>query len=627
MCAAVARAEPLDSLLQLLPSARGDTAAVLLYMEIGEIYRKSGNLPLASDYHDRALKLSRRLNYLHGLYYASDYSSFILKRQGKYDEAMALNREMMALALKHSDEYQAAIEKWNIGACYADRGLNETGMAYYLEALEYLEQNNYHEDAGGVYNRIMRVYTMMERYGEAIRYGEKSLAGRSDTLSVAYGYALQSLATSYYSISPPEYGRASDYLYRAMGIARRQGNTVLEANVNNALGNVLFQQGRTAESEAFYLRALAVFAEDRYPREFCVANIGAGKVAMFRHDFLRAEAAALKNLDVSRRHGIRSEERNAVFFLWELAAARGDFGSRNRWKQALDSIQAVLVNESMLRAVEELNMQYETERRELQIASLRGERKLLLGLSLSVGAGLVTAIAAALLLWRWGVQKKRLLAQEIERLEQEKLLIATQALLDGEVKERIRIARDLHDGLGGMLTGLKLNLESVRQGMELDRAGAVRFNNALTILEDSMLELRRVSNHLMPEALSRFGLRTAIGDFCRLLSGKIEFDWYGEDERLKPQLEEVIYRIAYELVNNALKHSGASRIVVQLVLEPGRISLTVQDDGKGFDYDASVGRGMGLTNIRTRAASFGGSFSIYSKPGEGTEASAEFGLG
>ncbi|MDR0572593.1 MAG: hypothetical protein LBG96_00935 [Tannerella sp.] len=101
----------LDSLLQLFPAAKADTDAVLLYMDLGELYRSAGNLKTASGYHLKALTLSRKLNYLHGLFYSSDYYSFILKRQGLYDSAIAVNGEMLEVALKHADDYQAAISK------------------------------------------------------------------------------------------------------------------------------------------------------------------------------------------------------------------------------------------------------------------------------------------------------------------------------------------------------------------------------------------------------------------------------------------------------------------------------------------------------------------------------------
>ncbi|MDR0368900.1 MAG: tetratricopeptide repeat protein, partial [Bacteroidales bacterium] len=174
--ATFAQATRLDSLLQLLPSAKVDTSAVLLYIDLGEYYWKSGDLQSSAAYHLKAQAISRELNYLHGLFYSSDYYSFILNRQGLYDSAIAVNREMLEVAIRHSDVYQAAIEKENIGAGYLNKGFNETALAYCMESLGYFEKNNYWEEAGELYNLIQAAYTRMGRYEEAVPYGEKALA-------------------------------------------------------------------------------------------------------------------------------------------------------------------------------------------------------------------------------------------------------------------------------------------------------------------------------------------------------------------------------------------------------------------------------------------------------------------
>jgi signal transduction histidine kinase len=225
---------------------------------------------------------------------------------------------------------------------------------------------------------------------------------------------------------------------------------------------------------------------------------------------------------------------------------------------------------------------------------------------------------------RSNVQKKRLAEQQVKQLKQEKQLIATQAVLDGEVQERIRLARDLHDSLGSILAVAKYNLIRIKQISTFEKDDMECYNKTLTLLDDSMDEMRRVAHHLMPQALSRFGLKPSISDFCDAHPA-VQFAWYGEESRLDVKLEEVIYRIIHELISNALKHSCASHIFVQVVQEPNRIAFTVQDDGRGFD-PKTVTTGMGLSNIRTRVASFGGTINIDSKAGEGTEINIEFPL-
>jgi len=219
--------------------------------------------------------------------------------------------------------------------------------------------------------------------------------------------------------------------------------------------------------------------------------------------------------------------------------------------------------------------------------------------------------------------------QKIKELEQERLLVATQSVLTGEEKERRRLARDLHDGLGGMLSGIKLKLTSMKGNFILDEKGKSDFENALEMLDNSVGELRQVAHNLMPEALMKFGLKEALGDLCSSLDNlkdvAFKFRFYGENKRLEQTIEIALYRIAQELINNALKHSGASVILVDLVQDDNRISLTIEDNGTGFDTNKIPEfKGMGLNSLKSRVNALNGVFDITSKPGSGTDVRVEF---
>src|SRR5690606_16177210 len=108
---------------------------------------------------------------------------------------------------------------------------------------------------------------------------------------------------------------------------------------------------------------------------------------------------------------------------------------------------------------------------------------------------------------------RKLAEEESRRLEQEKQLVAVQATLDGEAAERSRLAKDLHDGLGGMLSAVKLNLPQIKGNALLEAVDVTRFQTALGMLDDSIQELRRVAHHMMPESLMRYGLKVSLADF------------------------------------------------------------------------------------------------------------------
>ena len=199
-----------------------------------------------------------------------------------------------------------------------------------------------------------------------------------------------------------------------------------------------------------------------------------------------------------------------------------------------------------------------------------------------------------------------------------------------EETERKRLANDLHDGLGGLLTGVKINLSNLKENSIINSENIEHFNHALRLLDTSISELRRVAHNLTPQTLLHYGLKTALADFIRQVKPEglpiIRFNSFGDDLRYGKELEIAVYRIAQELVNNALKHAEAKQIEVQLFLENNRLSLQVTDNGKGFDTTFPYGstKGKGLEIVNNRVVIFNGHFEIISQPGKGTECILEF---
>ncbi len=222
------------------------------------------------------------------------------------------------------------------------------------------------------------------------------------------------------------------------------------------------------------------------------------------------------------------------------------------------------------------------------------------------------------------LNEKEFREQLIKELKTDHQLLASRAVLMGEEKERGRISRDLHDGMGGMLSAVKLGLSNIRDNNSLTNELNEKLDLAINQLNASISELRSVAQNLMPEALTDFGLKEALNDFCTSLGDhkdvEISFLFYGEPARFDQSVENALFRIAQEAINNALKHSKATKIIVQLIQDESWVNLTIQDNGEGFDIE-EVGNKQsgGLKNMRARAEIFDGRIQINSKNGEGTE--------
>ncbi|MBS0010855.1 MAG: sensor histidine kinase, partial [Bacteroidales bacterium] len=213
---------------------------------------------------------------------------------------------------------------------------------------------------------------------------------------------------------------------------------------------------------------------------------------------------------------------------------------------------------------------------------------------------------------------------EYDRIRSERRVL--HAIITTEEKERKRFAKDLHDGLGPLLSTVKMSVSalSARITEPTDRE---ILNNATVVVNEAITTIKDISNILSPHVLSNFGLLSATNSFASKISKagaiKIEITSNLGKERFNSDTEVVLYRAACELINNSVKHSGASRIGVELNKHGNFIILQVQDNGHGFDntlLENEEGRGMGLSNIETRVKSVNGVFIMETTPGNGMQA-------
>lgn len=247
---------------------------------------------------------------------------------------------------------------------------------------------------------------------------------------------------------------------------------------------------------------------------------------------------------------------------------------------------------------------------------------------------LIAALAAVLilavfLLWRNKTAiRQKLQAQEINSLHQSIKIESLRASIAGEEKERVRMARELHDGVGGLLSAAKMNLELAKDGVAAD--DNADYQEGMSLLEEAGTELRHVAHNLMPEILLQEGLAGAVEAFCERMDNKsktqIKFQSFGTQKHTGHHADLAIYRVIQELLHNIVKHANAETAIVQLNFQQdSSLSITVEDDGIGLE-PASSADGIGLKNIQDRVKELGGKIYIESSKGKGTGFYLEFNL-
>jgi signal transduction histidine kinase len=213
---------------------------------------------------------------------------------------------------------------------------------------------------------------------------------------------------------------------------------------------------------------------------------------------------------------------------------------------------------------------------------------------------------------------------EIDRVRTERKVL--NAVINTEENEKKRFAKDLHDGLGPILSTVKMSLSTLDDRIN-DPSGIEILNNTNHLVNEAISTIKDISNNMSPHVLSNFGLASAINTFVSKINqtGTVEIDFNTnmENIRLENDKEVVIYRAVCELINNSVRHSGASRIEIELNKLEKFVTLQFNDNGRGFDMSTlgnEDSKGMGLSNIETRVRTVGGVFVLESNPGKGTNA-------
>ena len=264
----------------------------------------------------------------------------------------------------------------------------------------------------------------------------------------------------------------------------------------------------------------------------------------------------------------------------------------------------------------------------IQVADSAAVADVNIGLVLVIGTLSMMALAISIIVFVV-LYQKRLIRQQMKMQEQEaehqKEML--QATIDTQEKERRRIARDLHDDIGATLSAVKLGMNFLHRQLDSESEASTYSEESKALLDEAIVNVRRLSKELLPATLEEFGLPYALDELCRKLDSASEtsIKFNGdekEDLRFDPKLELGLYRAVQESVNNAMKHSEGTAINVQLKRIDDWLELKISDNGVGFDMKEVMDRsdkGLGLMNIESRVSMVDSKVSFESSPGKGTK--------
>jgi two-component system, NarL family, sensor kinase len=626
-----------DSLLRLLPAAKDDSNKVILYINLGQQYENQ-EPERAKYYYQSAGELSRQINYLPGrIRFAMNYT-YVLNEQGLIDSSLLINLQSVQLARELGDNFMLAKTLFNTGSSYRLKEDYTRAVQYYEEGKRLFEPYKNEAVNAQVYDILQNLYTGMKQYRRSLEYGRLAVQGSGSLGNLTQlGTAYNNMGLNYTALYILD---SAKYCFeQSLQIAQKIGNLNMEATQYLNLGDVYIQQNNYKAIRPLMEKALVIAKQLGLKESEVIARKGLSYHYFREGNFILAQQFADSALAIATRFDFRNERGKLYVHLSNLAYARQDLKSGEAYARLSEQLADSIMNETVQKTTLELEKKYELEKKEATISQLEAEKKvqqLTIRQKSTLNLVLIASAAALLvlffLLYRNYRQKQELQNRKINELQQEKMLMATEAVLKGEEQERSRLAKDLHDGLGGMLSGIKFSFQTIKGNMVLTPDTQQAFERSMDMLDSSIKEMRRVAHNMMPEALVKFGLDTALRDFCEDINRtgalRVIYQSLGmEDLRVEQTAAIAVYRVVQELLNNTMKHAAAETAIVQLSRTDSGINITVEDDGKGFDpVILSQVKGIGWSNIQSRVEYLNGKMDVRSSPGNGTSVNIEFNL-
>jgi two-component system, NarL family, sensor kinase len=631
---ATAQTATRDSLLQQLQFAKEDTAAVKLYMALGNSYENS-EMAKSKYYFYKAVELSNKINYQPGAIAAYTSYSGHFYTTGAYDSVIFYNEKVLAIARQVKDSFHIGASLFNIGTALGYLSDYEAATEYCLEGRKMLEGKGSHDIEAQINDKLQVLYYQRAQYDKAIEFGEKALQ-KARELKVPFFLAQTLINLSINYIQKKSTQKAKPLLNEALSIAKQLNNIELEATTMLNLGQIALEEGDYETVKRNWERSLFLYQQLASSGGEVLALRAMAKYYLHKKDFITAENFGRRSLEMAAKNNYRAEHAWASSLMANISFAAGKTEPGEQYFQQSTDTLIRMINDLLSQRSAQLEKKYETGKKETQIKQLEAERKVQLlslrqknAMNYILAGSAVIILIVSILSYRAYRQKQKLQQQRIVQLEKEKHLTATEAVLKGEEQERTRLARDLHDGLGGMLSGIKYSFQNMKGNLVMTPENHQAFERSMDMLDSSIKEMRRVAHNMMPEALVQFGLDIALKDLCHDInkSGALQINYQSiglENAVIDQTTAITIYRIVQELINNAMKHSGAKSAIVQVSRTTGIISITVEDDGDGFNTERlSQQVGMGWSNIQSRINYLKGKVDLRSAPGQGTSVHIE----
>lgn len=560
---------------------------------LGSFFFRTGETDSAVNAYRYLLEHSVSINNKDGEMMALAALGKVEKNQGNYDKALEYFISSLEIAKMEEAQNSMGHALMNMGIIYSKTKDFENGKNAFLQALKLALDYNEQDRVQDLYNNLGVLNRLTQDFDSAIYYQKLGLniaiesGNRND---ISYSYMNMGTTRAYQK----DFENAAIFYNSAFHYAKKSKNRQLKLSVLQNLSAVNKDLGnyKNALNYGFQSLEIADQMKQRYNLPDIYENISEAFKGQGKYD------SAFKYYKISRLY------HDSIF------------------------------NEQKSKNIEELKVRYDSQKQKEEMLVLSNENlenkvKLSakkLQLNTLMGSSF-TIIVVITLLWINARNKRRkdsiIKEQQIEKLRNEKEILSAQALIAGQEQERKRIAQELHDGVGVLLSTASIYFSNLQENLGGSDKSEMAVK-AKELLNKAGTEVRKVSQNMMPGTLSRFGLVAALEDLFDELEDceKYQLDCSIEqlDYRLPENMEIMIYRIVQEMINNTLKHADGDKVSFTFARKNAHILVDYSDNGKGFNPgDYRSDKSLGLSGIKSRVDFLKGRLKINTHPGKGCQ--------
>lgn len=589
----------LNNSIKLADKLKIDTLIANNYINIGYIMFLQGKTDSAEVLFDRSLKI---------------YSSI----PDSVGIAKAYN--LLTILYKSTGDFEKAIEAALISS-YLYKKFNKTQE--YIRSL--INLGNIYEKLGE-YDTAFSCYETLHRLSLKHNKPNQALTALINMAVIDYNLGVEASSRDDLEMANIKYQRAKEGYQKAIDISREKNDIQTLALCYTNMSKLYvkieeFDEAIIASKDAIKLSKeigdinILIYAYKNLG--ICYNQIG---------DYHNAESALNQSLTLAQNARQKEEQEEILIGLSNVYENLGNYKYALEYQRKASVMRDSVMNEAKQSEIEKhktnfeiLHLKDQNEIKELDKKRMHAERNTTLG----IGIFVVVTLLGLLIFLRMRVRKNRVItAQKIQKLEDEKKLMAARSVLVGQEKERERIAQELHDGIGVLLSTASIHFSSAEAKADAKTSDMLKKANKL--LKDAGKEVRQISHNMMPGVLSKFGLKEAIEDIFEDIeeAGDIDINLQLTcgGVRLAENMEIMLFRVIQEMLNNTLKHAKASKISLLISKDDNELFVDYTDNGIGFDESKlPQEKSLGLSGIRSRIDYLGGTIELSSAPDKGTK--------